>query len=246
MKVGRLARNATNEPTAKVANKTSAIEACHLKVKNVRVTVCAFCSAKTHAKTAITRARARRISTVSFYKSYGSKAPPLTGLSLGSIVVVVMVMAKRKAIKKKTASKKKAGKKPGGAVAVAERDVEETGEEVTDESIAASAGKGEIPIIDDEPSDEDLAEIQVPADDNLDEDSLQKIFDDASKAESSGLALKMAEVDCPTCGEVFEVGVDPSEEGQEMIQDCQACCHPIGFTVEFVDGEAIVSSFRSD
>jgi hypothetical protein len=159
-------------------------------------------------------------------------------------------MAKKKAAKKKGGAKKKTedtspvsnGNAAAGSAAVAVEDPNA----VTAESIAAAKGNAEIPIVDMEPTDEDLAEVQVPTDENLDEDSLQKIFDDASKDEATSFALKMAEVDCPTCGEVFEVGVDPSEQGQEMIQDCQACCHPIGFTVEFVEGEAIVSSFRSD
>ena len=38
-------------------------------------------------------------------------------------------------------------------------------------------------------------------------------------------------VDCPYCGESIDVLVDPSEEQQEYIEDCQVCCRPIRFRV---------------
>lgn len=73
--------------------------------------------------------------------------------------------------------------------------------------------------------------------------SLKQMFDDAAKAESRP-ALRFVDVECPFCGEEFEITVDPQEEGQEMIQDCRACCHPITFSVEVEDGEVSVNAYR--
>ena len=32
---------------------------------------------------------------------------------------------------------------------------------------------------------------------------------------------------CPYCGELLLVLIDPSDDGQEYIEDCQICCRPI-------------------
>lgn len=45
-----------------------------------------------------------------------------------------------------------------------------------------------------------------------------------------------ADVECPFCGEVFAVLVDPSVERQDYVEDCSVCCRPIQFTVTCVDG----------
>lgn len=37
-------------------------------------------------------------------------------------------------------------------------------------------------------------------------------------------------IDCPFCGERFEIGIDPGAQGQ-MIQDCDVCCRPISLVV---------------
>ena len=57
--------------------------------------------------------------------------------------------------------------------------------------------------------------------------------------------LRWLEVQCPYCGEDFEVRVDPSEEGQSMIQDCQVCCKPVQVAVEVEEGEVEVFAYRS-
>lgn len=56
--------------------------------------------------------------------------------------------------------------------------------------------------------------------------------------------LKWVDVECPYCGETFEVRVDPSEEGQQMVQDCQVCCKPIELSVETEEGEVEVFAYR--
>lgn len=74
--------------------------------------------------------------------------------------------------------------------------------------------------------------------------SLRKIFEDASKAEEKGFGLRQADVECPYCGEEFEISVDPSEEGQEMIQDCSVCCKAITFDVQVIEGVLSINAYR--
>lgn len=47
---------------------------------------------------------------------------------------------------------------------------------------------------------------------------------------------------CPYCGELIDVLIDSSENGQEYIEDCQVCCRPIIFSVVFgIDDEPVVT-----
>lgn len=43
--------------------------------------------------------------------------------------------------------------------------------------------------------------------------------------------LSYHSIDCPFCGERFEIGVDPAALGQ-MIQDCDVCCRPIRLDIQ--------------
>jgi hypothetical protein len=47
--------------------------------------------------------------------------------------------------------------------------------------------------------------------------------------------LETRTVQCPYCWEPIEVVVDPSAGGQEYIEDCSVCCHPITFTLHVDD-----------
>jgi hypothetical protein len=47
------------------------------------------------------------------------------------------------------------------------------------------------------------------------------------------------EIDCPFCGEAITVLIDPTDETQDYIEDCQVCCKPIHFTVRSSDGEVV-------
>jgi len=40
-------------------------------------------------------------------------------------------------------------------------------------------------------------------------------------------ALTETRTYCPYCGEGLSVLLDPSEMGQDYIEDCQVCCRPI-------------------
>ena len=39
-------------------------------------------------------------------------------------------------------------------------------------------------------------------------------------------------INCPYCGERFEISIDLSVEEQSYIEDCYVCCRPISFIVE--------------
>jgi len=55
-------------------------------------------------------------------------------------------------------------------------------------------------------------------------------------------------IQCPYCGECFEILADLSAGSTSYIEDCQVCCRPIDLGIEVgVDGElTAVSARRSD
>jgi hypothetical protein len=54
-----------------------------------------------------------------------------------------------------------------------------------------------------------------------------------------------ANVQCPYCGEAFEVHIEAAEDGQTMYEDCHVCCKPISLHVQVEDGDVHVSAYRS-
>ena len=54
-----------------------------------------------------------------------------------------------------------------------------------------------------------------------------------------GTADTAAEVHCPYCGEVNEIGLDPgSGASQDYVEDCQVCCRPWRVLVTYGPGGA--------
>jgi sarcosine oxidase delta subunit len=49
-----------------------------------------------------------------------------------------------------------------------------------------------------------------------------------------------ANVECPWCGERFEIGVDPAADAQRLTTDCEVCCRPIELVVETESGRTTV------
>ena len=39
------------------------------------------------------------------------------------------------------------------------------------------------------------------------------------------------QIDCPYCGETFELVIDPGEAEQAYVEDCFVCCRPIHLNV---------------
>ena len=48
-------------------------------------------------------------------------------------------------------------------------------------------------------------------------------------------SLAEQNISCPYCGEVITVLIDPEDEGQQYIEDCQVCCKPITF-IPIIEG----------
>jgi hypothetical protein len=46
-------------------------------------------------------------------------------------------------------------------------------------------------------------------------------------------------IQCPFCGQTFEVTVDTSIASQRFITDCEICCRPMEIRVECEPGEIL-------
>ena len=57
-------------------------------------------------------------------------------------------------------------------------------------------------------------------------------------------AVQWIEVECPYCGESFDVRADPSWEFSNFTQTCQVCCKTMALAVESDDGELSVHASR--
>ena len=56
--------------------------------------------------------------------------------------------------------------------------------------------------------------------------------------------MQWVEIQCPYCGEHMDIRIDPSEEGQVLVQDCAVCCKPVELAVEVEEGEVSVAASR--
>lgn len=72
--------------------------------------------------------------------------------------------------------------------------------------------------------------------------------DEATAEQDSGRAQDEAQVECPYCGEVVEIALDPSGGGsQSYVEDCQVCCRPWRVNVRWGrDGSAVVTLAPED
>ncbi len=54
-------------------------------------------------------------------------------------------------------------------------------------------------------------------------------------------------IQCPYCWEEIDILIDPAENRQDYIEDCQVCCRPIHFKV-FIDdnGEPSVQALHEN
>ena len=44
-------------------------------------------------------------------------------------------------------------------------------------------------------------------------------------------------IQCPYCGQSFEIVIDPSVASQQFVTDCEICCRPMEVRVECELGE---------
>lgn len=53
-------------------------------------------------------------------------------------------------------------------------------------------------------------------------------------------------IQCPFCGQTFELAVDTSVDSQRFITDCEVCCRPFEVMAECEAGEVLNLQVRSD
>jgi len=53
--------------------------------------------------------------------------------------------------------------------------------------------------------------------------------------------LDTARIDCPYCGESFDIEVDCSAGSQQYVEDCTVCCQPILITTHCDADAALLS-----
>ncbi|GMQ84068.1 MAG: CPXCG motif-containing cysteine-rich protein [Gammaproteobacteria bacterium] len=60
--------------------------------------------------------------------------------------------------------------------------------------------------------------------------------------------LEATRIDCPYCGEQFEISVDCSMGEEQYVEDCPVCCQPVEIRTEVdLDGKLLgVSAHRND
>ncbi|PCI40219.1 MAG: hypothetical protein COB53_01685 [Elusimicrobia bacterium] len=145
-----------------------------------------------------------------------------------------------KTTKSKVKSSKKKATGKNGSVAVAEvAEEEEPKSETSPEGLDALVG-----LIDHDAEAEEHALSNGTKEDDADFSALKKVFDDVVKIEDARAALQWTEIECPHCGEAFQMGVDPDDDGQDLVEDCRICCRPIQMTIEMDGEDASVSVFR--
>ena len=59
--------------------------------------------------------------------------------------------------------------------------------------------------------------------------------------------LDTQRLQCPYCGEMIEIIVDPSVAEQEYVEDCQVCCCPIRFAISVDEyGSVAIGAFHEN
>ena len=56
--------------------------------------------------------------------------------------------------------------------------------------------------------------------------------------------LESGEVQCPFCGQTFELAVDTSVPSQCFVTDCEVCCRPFEVVAECEAGEILSLEVR--
>jgi hypothetical protein len=56
---------------------------------------------------------------------------------------------------------------------------------------------------------------------------------------------EFVDIQCPFCGQTFEVVVDTSLASQQFTTDCEICCRPMDVVAECADGEIISVEARA-
>jgi hypothetical protein len=79
---------------------------------------------------------------------------------------------------------------------------------------------------------------------------LEPVIEPNSSVDDSGApgSVQFQLVQCPYCGESFEIQLDVSSGSARYIEDCQVCCQPIEFSLEVDHAGVLIalSTLRSD
>ncbi|ACF11199.1 conserved hypothetical protein [Chlorobaculum parvum NCIB 8327] len=53
-------------------------------------------------------------------------------------------------------------------------------------------------------------------------------------------------VQCPYCGQSFEVLVECSVEHQEYIEDCEICCRPVSLVIDVAEDGTVTAMTQGE
>jgi hypothetical protein len=53
-------------------------------------------------------------------------------------------------------------------------------------------------------------------------------------------------IQCPYCGQTFELAVDTTQPAQRLIVDCEVCCRPLDISLRCEDGEVLDVEVRGE
>jgi hypothetical protein len=57
---------------------------------------------------------------------------------------------------------------------------------------------------------------------------------------------EFVDIQCPYCGQVFEIVIDTSVARQRFTTDCEVCCRPLEVTAQCKDGEVVTVEALGD
>jgi hypothetical protein len=77
---------------------------------------------------------------------------------------------------------------------------------------------------------------------------LEPVIEPQHSAATNAAGTQLSSVQCPYCGEPFEILLDLSAGSASYIEDCQICCRPIEINIDVAADGALtsVSARRSD
>jgi hypothetical protein len=70
-------------------------------------------------------------------------------------------------------------------------------------------------------------------------ENLTKVIGSESISHYGFRVLEMEEIQCPFCGQSFELAVDTSVASQRFTTDCEVCCRPFEVVAECERGEIL-------
>jgi hypothetical protein len=74
---------------------------------------------------------------------------------------------------------------------------------------------------------------------------LEAVLTEVTAAPEQEHLEEWLQVDCPYCGEGFEVHVTSEQDGQSMYEDCEVCSRSVSLHIQIEDGELQVEAYRS-